>query len=90
MPIKILQCGALLTAFIVPVATCSAATNGIGSITGTSTPQVVAPSTIAPPPTPAPPSQPFRASVLGGVGPSGFAPNLTSAPPPAVRPRSHF
>jgi hypothetical protein len=88
MPIKILQCGALFAALIVPVATCSAA-SGIGSITGTSTPQVAMP-TLAPPQTPATPAPPFGASVLGGIGPSGFVPNLMSAPPRVAPPRSRF
>jgi hypothetical protein len=80
---KTLQCGALLIALIAPVASYA---DGIGSVTGTSTPQVVTPTTSAPPQTPAYPQQPPGTTIPGGVGsPIGAAPNRAS-PPRVVKP----
>jgi hypothetical protein len=75
---KILKCGVLLITLMAPVASYA---DGIGSVTGTSTPQVVTPTTSAPPQTPAYPQQPPGTTGLGGVGsPTGIAPYRASLP----------
>jgi hypothetical protein len=58
MASHVLKCAALLIAFTAPgAARCDA--DGIGSFTGTSTPQVVTPPTTAAPQTPAYPQPPI-------------------------------
>jgi hypothetical protein len=80
---KILKCGVLLITLMAPVASYA---DGIGSVTGTSTPQVVTPTTSAPPQTPAYPQQPPGTTGLGGIGsPIGIAPSR-ARPPAVVKP----
>jgi hypothetical protein len=79
MTSKVLKCGAFLIALAAPIA--AHAANGIGSVTGTSTPQVITPPTTAAPQTPASPSPPIGATSPGIAGPvAPVAPNRMSAP----------
>jgi hypothetical protein len=72
-----LKCGVLLLAFVGPVATCSAA-NGIGSFTGTSSPEVATPPLIGPTPRPSYLAPPVLPPAL---------PSIVS-PPPRNAPRA--
>jgi hypothetical protein len=72
---------ALLVALIAPAATCSAASSGIGGVTGTSSPQVVTPQLTGPAPTPsylAPPILPPTPNY--GVWPKGTLAPRSTAP----------
>jgi hypothetical protein len=85
MTSNVIKCGALLIALLPPIAAYAA--NGIGSVTGTSTPEVVMPPTTAAPQTPANPSPPVGTTAPGVVGSpaTGIAPNRMGAPS-AARP----
>jgi len=79
MTSRVLKCGALLIALGAPVTAYAA--NGIGSVTGTSTPEVITPPTTAAPRTPASPSPPIGTTSPGIAGPATpVAPNRMSAP----------
>jgi hypothetical protein len=76
---KIIKCGAVLIALAAPIA--AHAANGIGSVTGTSTPQVVTPPTTAAPQTPATSSPPIGTTSPGIAGPATpVAPSRVGAP----------
>ena len=75
---NIIKCGVVSISLLAPIAA-YAADNGIGGVTGTSTPQVVTPPTTAAPQTPANPSPPIG-TTSPGIGGQALAPNRMSTP----------
>jgi hypothetical protein len=79
MASDIIKAGVISIALLAPIMA-YAADNGIGGITGTSTPQVVTPPTTAAPQTPANPSPPIGTTSPGIGGQAPVVPNRMSAP----------
>jgi|SRR5471030_393217 hypothetical protein len=78
MKTGVFRSGIMVLAFLAPVA--GNAANGIGGVTGTSTPQVVTPSTSPAPQTPANPSPAVGATAPAIAGPPAVAHNRAHAP----------
>jgi hypothetical protein len=78
MTSNIIKWGVVSIPLLAPMAA-YAADNGIGDVTGTSTPQVVTPPTTAAPQTPANPSPPIGTTSPGVGAQAPAVPNRTSA-----------
>jgi len=84
---NVLKYCVLTIALLAPAAAYSA--NGIGSVTGTTTPEVVTPQMSAPPQTPAQPSPPIGTTGFVAVQPSMAQPAPNHMAPTVVRPPAH-
>jgi hypothetical protein len=84
---NVLKICALTMALLAPGAACAA--KGIGSVTGTTTPEVVTPQTSAPPQTPAQPSPPIGTTGFVAVQPSMAQPAPYHTAPIVARPPAH-